>query len=80
MRQASYTSPIGLPSGRPGMRCARSTPGEAASEGGYTFDIHRPYEVGTEISPQGRDTFRSVIIELEESRVYADAPSSATCS
>lgn len=39
-----------------------------------TFDIQGPFAVGTEIlvTPQGQDTFRSTIVELEENRRYAD--------
>lgn len=38
------------------------------------FVIHGPYQVGTELSvtPQGQDTFRSVITELVPNEVYAD--------
>ncbi|MBF6066107.1 polyketide cyclase [Nocardia terpenica] len=48
--------------------------GAAISGGGDTFEIHGPYEIGTEISvtPQGQETFRSVIVELVEGEVYAD--------
>jgi hypothetical protein len=39
-----------------------------------TFELHGPFEKGTEISvtPAGQDTFRSTIIELTEPLVYAD--------
>lgn len=48
--------------------------GARPSAGGDTFVIHGPYQVGTELSvtPQGQDTFRSVIVELEPNQVYAD--------
>jgi hypothetical protein len=48
--------------------------GMRLSEHSDAFELHGPFEVGTEISvtPQGQDTFRSVIVELEEPRVYAD--------
>lgn len=53
------------------------TPLSAASD---TFEIHGPFAVGTEISvtPRGQDTFRSVIVELVEDRVYADRTSFGT--
>ena len=39
-----------------------------------TFELHGPFAVGTEVSvtPQGQDTLRSRIVELEPGRVYAD--------
>jgi len=39
------------------------------------FELHGPFAVGTEVSvtPQGQDTMRSVIIELDEGRSYADS-------
>ena len=48
--------------------------GAKLSERSDTFELHGPFEVGTELSvpPQGQDTFRSVIIELDEPKVYAD--------
>jgi hypothetical protein len=38
------------------------------------FELHGPFAVGTTVSvtPQGQDTMRSVIVELEEGRTYAD--------
>ena len=38
------------------------------------FELHGPFEVGTELSvtPQGQGTFRSRIIELVPREVYAD--------
>jgi hypothetical protein len=38
------------------------------------FELHGPFAVGTEltVTPQGQDSFRSVITELAENRVYAD--------
>jgi hypothetical protein len=41
------------------------------------FELHGPFAVGTEVSvtPQGQDTIRSVITELEEGRSYADTTS-----
>jgi hypothetical protein len=41
------------------------------------FELLGPFEAGTEIlvTPQGQDTLRSVITELEEARVYADQTS-----
>jgi hypothetical protein len=38
------------------------------------FELHGPFAVGTEVSvtPQGQETLRSVISELEEGRRYAD--------
>jgi hypothetical protein len=48
--------------------------GVRLSERSDAFELHGPFETGTEISvtPQGQDTFRSKIIELAEPRVYAD--------
>jgi len=39
------------------------------------FELHGPFAVGTEVSvtPQGQDTMRSVIVELDEGRSYADS-------
>ncbi len=39
------------------------------------FELHGPFAVGTEVSvtPQGQDTMRSVIFELDEGRSYADS-------
>ena len=39
------------------------------------FQLHGPFAVGTEVSvtPQGQDTMRSVIVELDEGRSYADS-------
>lgn len=39
------------------------------------FELHGPFAVGTEVSvtPQGQQTLRSVITELEDSRRYADS-------
>jgi len=39
------------------------------------FKLHGPFAVGTQVSvtPQGQDTMRSVIIELDEGRSYADS-------
>jgi hypothetical protein len=38
------------------------------------FELHGPFAVGTEVSvtPHGQDTMRSVIVELDEERGYAD--------
>jgi hypothetical protein len=38
------------------------------------FELHGPFAVGTEVSvtPQGQETMRSVIVDLEEGRTYAD--------
>ena len=48
--------------------------GKANSPTSDRFELHGPFAEGTEISvtPQGQDTFRSVIIELVEPGVYAD--------
>lgn len=48
--------------------------GAAESEDGDVFEIHGPFEVGTELSvtPHGQGTFRSRIIELVENERYAD--------
>ena len=39
-----------------------------------SFELHGPFQKGTEISvtPQGQGTFRSTIVELTEPEVYAD--------
>jgi hypothetical protein len=39
-----------------------------------SFELHGPLAVGTQISitPQGQETMRSVIVELEQERIYAD--------
>jgi hypothetical protein len=51
--------------------------GATKSEDGDVFEIHGPYQVGTELSvtPQGQETFRSRIIELVENERYADETS-----
>lgn len=38
------------------------------------FELHGPFAVGTEVSvtPQGQETMRSTIVELDEPRTYAD--------
>jgi hypothetical protein len=48
--------------------------GVRLSDNSDAFEPHGPFAVGTEISvtPQGQDTFRSVIIELQEPTAYAD--------
>jgi len=48
--------------------------GEAATIGGDVFELHGPFEMGTELSvtPAGQETFRSVITELDEGPAYAD--------
>jgi hypothetical protein len=48
--------------------------GVSLSENSDSFVLHGPFAVGTELSvtPQGQDTFRSVIVELLENEVYAD--------
>lgn len=48
--------------------------GDLVLPGGDVFEIHGPFEVGTEISvtPAGQDTFRSRITELVEDERYAD--------
>lgn len=48
--------------------------GATKSETGDVFEIHGPFQVGTELSvtPQGQETFRSRIIELVEDERYAD--------
>jgi hypothetical protein len=51
--------------------------GAVTAPGGDIFELHGPFEVGTELSvtPQGQDTFRSEIIELVENERYADRTS-----
>lgn len=48
--------------------------GTKISDHSDTFEMHGPFAVGTQVSvtPQGQETFRSVIIELVEGEVYAD--------
>lgn len=48
--------------------------GAIAATGGDVFEIHGPFEVGTELSvtPAGQETFRSRIAELVENERYAD--------
>jgi hypothetical protein len=48
--------------------------GAVPSADGDLFQIHGPFEVGTEldVTPQGQDTFRSRIVELAENERYAD--------
>jgi hypothetical protein len=48
--------------------------GQAATAGGDVFELHGPFEVGTELSvtPAGQQTFRSVITELDEGKTYQD--------
>lgn len=51
--------------------------GVALGENSDHFELHGPFAVGTELSvtPQGQDTMRSVIVELDEGRSYADSTS-----
>jgi hypothetical protein len=48
--------------------------GQASTAGGDIFELHGPFEVGTELSvtPAGQETFRSVITDLDEGKAYAD--------
>ena len=48
--------------------------GTRLSERSDVFELHGPFELGTELSvtPQGQGTFRSKIVEFVEHRVYAD--------
>jgi hypothetical protein len=48
--------------------------GSTASADGDRFEIHGPFAVGTEldVTPQGQQTFRSRIVELQENERYAD--------
>ena len=48
--------------------------GTRLSERSDAFELHGPFEKGTELSvtPQGQDTFRSRITELVENEVYQD--------
>ena len=48
--------------------------GTRLSDRSDTFELHGPFAAGTELSvtPQGQDTFRSVIVELDEPNAYAD--------
>lgn len=48
--------------------------GAVPSADGDRFEIHGPFEVGTEldVTPQGQHTFRSRIVELAENERYAD--------
>ena len=49
--------------------------GTRLSERSDVFELHGPFELGTELSvtPQGQGTFRSKIVEFVEHRVYADS-------
>lgn len=51
--------------------------GTRLSERSDRFELHGPFEQGTELSvtPQGQDTFRSRITELVEHEVYEDETS-----
>jgi hypothetical protein len=51
--------------------------GERLSERSDQFELHGPFEKGTELSitPQGQDTFRSRITKLVENEVYEDETS-----
>lgn len=48
--------------------------GVRLSERSDAFELHGPFQAGTELSvtPKGQDTVRSVIIEVDEPRAYAD--------
>ena len=48
--------------------------GEVTYDGADHFALHGPFEVGTEldVTPEGQETFRSTIIELEPGARYAD--------
>lgn len=48
--------------------------GKVTSENADTFELHGPFEVGTEltVTPKGQDPFTSVITEIVENEVYAD--------
>jgi hypothetical protein len=48
--------------------------GQTTTAGGDVFELHGPFEVGTELSvtPAGQETFRSVITQLDEGNTYAD--------
>ncbi|HOW00894.1 MAG TPA: polyketide cyclase, partial [Rhodoglobus sp.] len=48
--------------------------GELSYPGADVFELHGPFAVGTEldVTPEGQDTFRSVIIELVRGERYAD--------
>ncbi len=51
--------------------------GVATGPNSDSFALHGPFAIGTELSvtPQGQDTFRSVIVEMVENEVYADRTS-----
>jgi hypothetical protein len=74
MWKTDYSATTDLPVGAVWNALRDIHTGVEASGGGDRFEIHGPYQVGTELSvtPQGQDTFRSVITELVENGVYAD--------
>ena len=49
--------------------------GQLTLTGGDRFEMHGPFEVGSQLSvtPAGQDTFRSTITELVENERYADS-------
>ncbi len=54
------------------MTCTSGVP---LGEHSDRFELHGPFAVGAEVSvtPQGQDMMRSVIVELDEGRSYADS-------
>jgi hypothetical protein len=77
MWTTEHTAETNLPSRAVWIALRDLHTGETKSEGGDIFEIHGPYQVGTELSvtPQGQETFRSRIVELVEDERYADETS-----
>jgi hypothetical protein len=77
MWTTEHTAEANLPSHAVWIALRDLHTGVTKSEDGDIFEIHGPYQVGTELSvtPQGQETFRSRIIELIEDQRYADETS-----
>jgi hypothetical protein len=74
MWSTQYTDDTELPPQTVWMAVRDIHTGATPNPGGDVFEIHGPFQLGTELSvtPQGQDTFRSEIIELVENERYAD--------
>jgi hypothetical protein len=74
MWSTEHTDTTGLPAHAVWIALRDLHTGATPSAEGDHFEIHGPYQVGTELSvtPQGQETFRSRIIELVEDERYAD--------
>jgi hypothetical protein len=77
MWSTEYTSQTHAPAGAVWAALRALHSGTRLSERSDAFELLGPFEAGSEIlvTPQGQDTLRSVITELEEPRVYADQTS-----